>query len=742
MMNMRQINKEDIIASIVVFLVAMPLCLGVALASNAPLFSGILAGIIGGLVVGYLSQSHVSVSGPSPGMIAVVIAGIYQLGSFNAFLTALVLAGLIQIGIGRLKAGFVADFVPSNVVQGLLSAIGVLIIIKQLPFAFGFFAEKQTILAALKHAQQTLDFSQLTYLTHHVSHGAVVITCVSFVVLFYWDRLKNGILKSIPGPLIVVLLGIFANLIFEHFIPILHLSNREHLVSLPKIDNLFQFKHLLHYPTLSALTHYKVYSYGFLIAIVASIETLLNLEAAEKVDAQKRYCSRNKELIAQGMGNVLSGMLGGLPITSVIVRTTVNVNSGAKSKNAAMLHGMWLLLAVTLIPHWINKIPLASLAAILIYVGLKLASLKTFKTMYDKGFEYFLPFIVSVVAIVLTNLLSGIICGLLVSAFLVMKNNSKPHFKEKLEVYPSGNVLRILLPEQATFLNKASLIGALRKLPDNAQVILDGRKTLYLDHDIRELIHDFSLNLSKEKNISLRLEGFNQSHQIMAREDFNNITTKRVQMRLDPADVLTILKEGNKRYVKEKPLNREINAFNSTTSKAQHPIAAVISCIDSRVPVESIFDAGVGDLFVARVAGNIINTDIVASMEYASAVSGAKLILVLGHTDCGAIKAACGDENRGLLTHLLDRIKPAVIKVRQDDAIKNNDDFFTRVTIENIRTSISTLKTKSAVLTELVKDNKLVILGAMYDIETGLVRLMDIDESIKPAELDLSNVLD
>lgn len=739
-MSIATVRKEDVISSVVVFLVAMPLCLGIALACNAPLFSGLLSGIIGGIVVGYLSQSHVSVSGPSAGIIAIVLAGIAELGSFNALLTALILSGLIQIGIGRLKAGFVADFVPSNVVQGLLCAIGILIVIKQLPFAFGFFAKKEILLSALKNTQETLDFSELRYLSSHFSHGAILISSISFLVLFFWDRLTQPFLKSIPGPVVVVLLGVLANLIFEAFFPMLHLSDREHLVSIPLVDSLFQFKHLLHFPDLSALTHYNVYFYAFMIASVSSIEALLNLEAAEKLDKEKRYCSRNKELIAQGMGNMLAGFLGALPITSVIVRTTVNINSGSKSKHSAILHGAWLLLAVLFIPHWINKIPLASLATILIYVGLKLSSYKTFKGMYDKGFEYFLPFIASVVGIVVTNLLTGILCGLLVSAFLVMRNNSKPNFKEKLEVYPAGNVLRILLPEQATFLNRASLIAVLQKLPNDAQVILDGSKTFHLDHDIRELIHDFSQNLSKEKNISLRLEGFKERHQIMEREDFHNITTKRVQMRLDPADVLTILKEGNRRFVHDRPLHRDFNTLVSQTAESQHPIAAVISCIDSRVPVEMIFDVGVGDLFVARVAGNIINTDIVASMEYACAVSGAKLILILGHTGCGAIKAACGDEVRGHLPHLLDRIKPAIMKVRQEDVTSSNEDFFFRVTEENIRRSITILSSQSSILTELIKEDKLVILGAMYDIRTGLVTLVESDSTLSELELSAASV--
>ena len=432
---MNKINtfKQDLVSSSVVFLVAIPLCLGIALASNAPLFSGILSGIIGGIVIGMLSRSHVSVSGPAAGLVAVVLSAIHDLGSFEAFLLALTLAGLLQIIIGKLKAGFLADFVPSSVIQGLLCAIGILIIIKQIPFALGYFAKPQTILSELQGSQEHFKLSTFTDLYDHISIGAILICTTSLALLFSWKNIKAPKLKMIPGPVLVVILGIVSNLAFQKFIPILHLSSRDYLVTIPAIEHLFDVRHLLSFPDLNAITNPHVYFYAFLIAVIATIETLLNLEAAEKIDVEKRYCDRNQEMVAQGIGNTIAGLLGGLPVTSVIVRSSVNVQSGAKTKLSSIMHGLWLMLSVLLIPNVINMIPLASLAAILIFVGLKLSNLNIFRNMYSRGLENFIPFMVTTIMIVATDLLIGVVCGLIVSAILVMKHNSKPNFEKFID---------------------------------------------------------------------------------------------------------------------------------------------------------------------------------------------------------------------------------------------------------------------------------------------------------------------
>lgn len=715
--------KQDVIASSVVFLVAIPLCLGIALASNAPLFSGILAGIIGGVVIGTLSQSHVSVSGPAAGLVAVVLAGIHELGSFSAFLAALSLAGLMQVLIGKLKAGFVADYVPSNVIQGLLCAIGILIILKQIPFAVGYFAKPQAVFNELKEAQEGFDFQAILSVLDTISLGAMVICFTSLVLLFMWDKIKVPALKYIPGPVIVVALGIVANVVFAHFVPLLHLSSREYLVTIPAVQSWAEIKNLFTFPDLHAFSSIKVYLYAGLIAVVASIETLLNLEAAEKIDAQKRYCGRNHELVAQGIGNTLSGLLGGLPITSVVVRSSVNIQSGSRTKLSAILHGVWLLLSVLLIPSLINKIPLASLAAILIFVGFKLAHYKVFKTMFNRGFENFVPFIVTTVVIVATDLLSGVLAGLAVNAFLVMKYNSRPDFKQQLEVYPNGEILRIMLPEQATFLNKAALISALRDLPSGSHVLLDATQTHYIDYDIKEVIEEFSANLSREKNISICTKGFKAHYVHGLRDDFLPVTTAHTQKRLDPTKVLAILQEGNKRYLSNQQLNREIPLQVSQTAPEAHPIAVVLSCVDSRVPVEMVFDVGIGDLFVTRVLGNIVNEDVLASVEYACAVAGAKLIVVMGHTSCGAIKAAVGEHTHSHFSYASEKFKPIieVVKQRSEKLENASDAFFDEVARTNMHRSRQLLQEQSPTLAALLKAGQVGIVGAMYDVKTGQV---------------------
>ncbi len=728
--------KQDFIASSVVFLVAIPLCLGIALASNAPLFSGILSGVIGGIVVGFLSRSHVSVSGPAAGLVAVVLAAIHELGSFESFLLALTLGGILQIIIGKLKAGFIADYVPTNVIQGLLCAIGIMIIIKQLPFAIGFFDKTPSVMNELRESQETLDIQALMNLYNNISFGAVIICFSSLALLFSWAKVKSSKLKMIPGPVIVVILGIVANLVFKEFVPLLHLDSRDYLVTIPAIERLFDVRHLFSYQDLSQLYNIKVYFYAGLIAVIATIETLLNLEAAEKIDTQKRYCDRNKEMVAQGIGNTIAGLLGGLPITSVIVRSSVSVQSGSKTKLASIMHGCWLMLSVLLIPKLINMIPLASLAAILIYVGFKLANHNIFREMYQRGLENFIPFIVTVVMIVATDLLIGVVCGLIVSAILVMKYNSEPEFAKELEVYPNGDVLRILLPQQATFLNKAALIETFRSLPEDSKVILDASHSHYIDYDIKEVIEDFSINLSKEKNISLRTKGFKEHYDHVHREDFTTVTTAYVQESLSPKDVLNLLEEGNKRFVDNSLLNRDLSMHIAHTADTQHPIAAVLGCVDSRVPIEMVFDVGVGDLFVNRVIGNVVNDDVIAGLEFACAVAGAKLIVVMGHTRCGAIKAACGNHHQDKLAKVTNKIKKAIDNVNDRDSslINDKDLYLDEITSENVKLSTLQIMSASTTLTSLISAGTINIIGAMYDVKTGLVTFN------KVAQEDISTI--
>ncbi len=715
--------KNDIVSSIVVFLVAIPLCLGIALASGAPLFSGIIAGVIGGIVVGLLSQSHVSVSGPAAGMVAVVLTAIAQLGGFQAFLLALMFAGIIQIIIGMFRAGFIADYIPSNVIQGLLAAIGILIILKQIPLAFGYFAQAGELHQTLKVAQEQLSFTPISHVFSHISKGATLITLISLALLIYGEVTKNKLLKIIPGPVIVVIAGIVINALYLAFFPKLALYTT-HLVTVPVNDSIQGFFSQLKSPDFSIWTNPNVYLYAAMIAIVASLETLLNLEAAEKLDKRRRYCSRNRELIAQGIGNTLSGLIGGIPITSVVVRSSVNIQAGSRSKLSTILHGAMLLIAVATIPEWLNMIPLASLAGILIFTGYKLTKVSLFKKMYEEGFAHFFPFLVTVIAIVTTNLLFGIIIGLIVSIFFILRYNSKNCFDIIDEKHAQGSILRVVLPQQVSFLSKAAFIQELACIPKDSKVVFDATFSDYIDYDIMELIHDYKDVQAPDKDINVNLTGFKKHYDVHDHIDFISVTTNEIQTTLSQHQVLDLLKEGNQRFLQNRFISRDFQKLISATSECQHPLAVIIGCIDSRVPVELVFDVAVGDVFCVRVAGNIINDDILASVEFACKVAGAKLIMVLGHSSCGAIKAACDSVQLGHLTQLVKKIEPAIAaeKETQTDRTSNNEQFVNNVAKNNIELSKEGLCQHSPILKDMIDANDVGLIGALYDVSTGKVR--------------------
>src|SRR3990167_1122807 len=439
--------KFDLVAGIVVFLVAIPLCLGISIASGAPLLSGIISGIIGGIVVGLLSGSPVSVSGPAAGMAAVVLAAITALGGFSTFLLALIVAGVFQIIIGGLRAGFIAEYVPSNVVQGLLCAIGILLIVKQMPLAFTLSHSLSELKMHLLETTEGFTVLPLLELTHHINTGAIILTLLSLSVLIYFDTTKRTMLKEIPAPIVVVMLGIVVN---EFFL----LSNCSlaqnslQLVNIPNTNGFAGLVQQLGYHNWAALANPKIYLYGFIIAIVASLETLLNVKASEKLDKRRRSYPKDRELIAQGVGNLAAGFFGGLPITSVIVRTSVNIQAGSRTKLSGILHGLFILLAVMLVPHALNKIPLCSLAAILIYTGYKLTNPQIYRKIYEQGADRFIPFIITVLVIIVFDLLTGILIGLLISLFYILKSNSGAMLDLIQEQYPHGIINRLVLPQQ------------------------------------------------------------------------------------------------------------------------------------------------------------------------------------------------------------------------------------------------------------------------------------------------------
>lgn len=504
--------KTDILSGLVVFLVALPLCLGIALASGAPLFAGIISGVIGGIVVGILSHSQLSVSGPAAGLTAIIVGAITSLGSYETFLAAVVLAGIFQILLGIAKAGTVSNYFPSNVIEGMLTAIGVIIILKQLPHAVGYDVDNEGDFVFIEKGTGHNTFSALIDAINYSHFGAIIICLVALAILIAFTKvafLRN--LKVVPGALIAVLSGIILNETFKATGSNLAIS-QEHLVNLPVPSSFNDFIGQFSFPNFSALTDARVWIVAATIAAVASIETLLCIEAADKLDPLKRYTNTNRELFAQGAGNILSGLIGGIPMTSVIVRTSANVNSGGRTKTAAIAHGIFLLIAVLTIPTLLNKIPLASLAAILLMIGYKLASPTVFKHMWHSGKYQFTPFIITVLAVVFTDLLQGVGIGLVVSVFFILRANLKLAYFFKKEEYHEGETITMKLAQEVSFLNKAAIKQTLQHLPAGSHLEIDATDSFYIDYDVLELIRDF-LNIgSKDKNIKVSLTGFREEY--------------------------------------------------------------------------------------------------------------------------------------------------------------------------------------------------------------------------------------
>jgi MFS superfamily sulfate permease-like transporter len=494
---------NDLPAGIVVFLVALPLCLGIALASGAPLFSGILTGIIGGLLVSMLSGSQLAVSGPAAGLAVIVLNGIEDMGGFEAFLVAVILAGIIQLVLGFLKAGFVALFFPNSVIKGLLAAIGLILILKQIPHFLGvdqdFFGN-----LAFWQADGYNTFSEIIYSFGHIETGIVLIGAISLSILLLWERpfMKQiKLFKNVPGALIAVVVAVVLKLLFDG--TSLEVGS-SHLVELPIISSWSEMQQSLSFPDFSILSNPQVYILAISLGLIASVETLLSLEATDKLDPQKRTSSPNRELLAQGVGNIVAGFIGGLPMTAVIVRSSANINSGGKTRMSSFIHGLLLCLSVFFIPELLNHIPLSALAAVLLMVGYKLISVDVVKRQWKLGRDQFIPFAVTVLAIVLTDLLIGIVIGMVVGAYIVLRENYKHAFHKEPVQDAEPSSVRLVLSEQVTFLNKAHIQRELNSLPKGSRVIIDGSQSRFIDHDVLETINEFR-QVAGEREVDVQL---------------------------------------------------------------------------------------------------------------------------------------------------------------------------------------------------------------------------------------------
>jgi carbonic anhydrase/SulP family sulfate permease len=724
--------SRDLVAGLVVFLVALPLCLGVALASNAPLFSGILAGIVGGILVGSLSGSQTSVSGPAAGLTAIVAAQIGKLGTFEAFLAAVVLAGIIQIVMGVSRAGFIAAFFPSSVIKGLLAAIGVILILKQIPHVLGHDADPMGEESFLQPDHENT-FTELGEAWFHIQPGAALVGILSVLILIFWDRIKTLKKLPIPSALVVVIVGVAVSQLLKSMGSAWAIE-ASHLVQVPVSDGPRQFLSFLTFPDFSVLSNSTVYIAGFTIAIVASLETLLNLEAVDKLDPEQRSSPPNRELLAQGVGNVACGLIGALPVTSVIVRSSVNIHAGVKTKLSAIWHGVLLLGCVMLAPAMLNQIPLAALGAILLMTGLKLASPKLFKQMWSEGKTMFLPFVITVAAIVLTDLLVGILIGLGVSIGFILHSNFRRPLRKVMEKHITGDVLRVELGNQVGFFSRPSLEETLRSVPAGGHVLIDARNTDYIDADVLDLIKDFQNKTAGAHHVELSLAGFKDRYpQLADRIQYVDFTTREVQDGLTPERVLEILQQGNERFLNGSRLTRDLGRQVDGTSDGQFPMAVVLSCIDSRTPSELVFDLGLGDIFSVRVAGNIARDKVLGSIEYACAVAGAKLVVVMGHTRCGAVNAAvdllCSNQTAEAATgcanldSLISEIQLSIdgdkCKGWKQWAPPEQAAFANEVARRNVLRTMQVLRDRSETLDRLVREGKVAIVGGLYDVHTG-----------------------
>lgn len=740
--------RSDFGASIVVFLVALPLCLGLAMASGAPLFSGLVSGIVGGIVVGLLSGSQTSVSGPGNTLMALIAAQIAAFGSFQVFLLAVIVAGAIQILFGICRLGFLSEFFPASVIKGLLAAIGIILVLKQIPHLLGHDTDPQGDMAFDQpdHENTLSEFGAMFYDMHL---GAALIGVASLALLIWWERSPRLKRSGIPSPLAVIVFGCGLGQLFSYFGSPWKIE-ASHLVQVPVARDIAEFFHFFQTPDFSQWLNPAVYTSGLVIALVASLETLLNLEAVDKIDPKQRTSSSNRELVAQGLGNMTAGLLGGIPVTSVIVRSSINLNSGAQSKLSTILHGVLLLFSVMLLPLWLNQIPLACLAAILLVTGAKLAGPSIVRQMWNDGRYQFAPFAITVLAIVFTDMLVGILIGLGVALSFILNSNFRRPIRRFEEKHLGGNVMHVELANQVSFLNRAALDRTLDSIPRGGQLLLDARYTDYIDPDVIDLIRDFKDRKAPARNIAVSLVGFRSKYQLRDEIQYVDYSTRELQNAMTPAQVLQILKDGHERFRTGRKLTRDWGRQVHATAQGQHPLAVVLSCMDSRSSAEIIFDAGVGDIFSLRMAGNILSRKVLGSLEYGCAVAGAKLILVMGHTRCGAVttavQLACSDEPTEratgcqhaeyLLREIQESIDPDECRVMLNRSEEQRRAYIDDVARANVLRTLKQIEEQSDTLRKLIEADKLILVGALYDVATGEIEYLrgDLATPLQAAE--------
>ncbi|WP_233169312.1 SulP family inorganic anion transporter [Hymenobacter sp. BT523] len=723
--------KSDVQGGLVSFLVAVPLCLGIALASGAPLFAGIIAGIVGGLVVGALSRSAVSISGPEAGLILVVVSSMSALGSFKAVQLAICVAGLLQVALGVARAGFISNFIPTSVIKGMLAAIGIILILKQLPHLLGYDLDAVESLALFPWTGGNIA-ALVEHAVGQINGTAVAIAAASLAVLLAWERpglRAHPVLSKIPAALVAVVLGVLLNEAARALNPAFALSG-SHLVQLPVPGSVAEFAGLFTLPDFSQLTNPNVYTSAVAIALVASVEALLSIEATDKLDPLQRKTPTNRELKAQGVGNLVSGLLGGLPLTSVIVRSSVSINAGGRTKLAALVHSSFLLLSVLLLPRLLNLVPWAALAAILLITGYKLARVSVFRETFAAGLNEFLPFVVTIVAILLTDLLIGIGIGALAGLFFILRETHRnAHFAQRYTVQGQEHT-RISLGEHVSFLNKASILSVLKDVPADSTVEIDATNSAFIDRDVVNAIENYR-ETARQRNIDLIF--------MRRGDDYAQTVAQQAHVSGKEADFEAYYKlfDNNRNWVAEK-LRRNPRFFEAAAQQA--PRFLFIGCSDNHVSVSEITGTAPGKVFVHRnVANLVVSTDLnlLSVLHYAIETLQIRHIIVCGHYGCRGVKTAMQNTEAGVVTSWLNSVREVMHRHQHElGSLETEPERYRRLVELNVIEQVYNLHQTAAVQAAHRRGAPLHLHGWVYDIHGGTIRDLEVDVRKDFAEYD------
>ncbi len=732
---------QDILAALVVSCVAIPMCVGIAILSGAPQSAGLISGIIGGLVVGFLSGSHSSITGPSAGLALVVFPLVGYVGSFEAFLLAVALAGLIQIGFGVLRLGGLSGYFPSSVIHGLVSAVGIILVLKQIPHLLGHDTDPEGDMSFLQPDRYNT-FSELgTLIQGEIHRGSMVVGLATLVLLVALQRLRRGRSLWIPNLLMAILAGTLLSLLLRTLGGPWVLEGKQ-LLQMPSINELgwsfFKF------PDWRQLGNFQVYSAAFVIAFASGLETLINLSGSDRIDRAGRYSPPSRELLSLGIGNTIAGLMGGIPMSSSIERSAVNLEAGARSKAAAFLNGGMILMAVLFLSPLLSLVPLSVLAAVLIVTGVGLIRPAVLMQFWKDGKLQWFPFAVTLVTTIFTSLLIGVIIGLAVAVSSILRSNLRRPLRRISERHVAGEVLHIELANQVSFLNRPALERTLREAPEGCDILIDAANTDFIDPDILSTIRQYKSRSDSGNWPRVSLRGFRDRYELDDEIQFIDYTSREMQTMLTPRQALQLLQDGNERFVTNHRLSRDLGRQVEATATGQHPFAAILGCIDSRAPVETILDCGLGDVFSARVAGNVIGSKVLGSLEFATAIVKAKLILVLGHTKCGAIYNAVKLADAGApimdatgcryLETILNEITPS-FDLSEYRSIKDTDDptihanYMENVAKKNVLHTVNEIVAKSDAIRKLVDEGAVAVVGAIYDVATGRVEFL-LDDAI------------